>query len=328
MFGTNNNIFSSSTLPGTEHGLVMLLLLYGLLTCRGKRFLKWVPAVIVVGILLSLFTPVHEIEFFGPVITGLVVPPFLWRGAVAVTKSGPIHRQLSLAIWIITPILVTLNQRFFELLPLSNALLLGILAVTLVWYFQELIAERSYLSTIGLITLVVLLEEIDLSLVSAQPWLATFISGTSIGTAVGYLGIYFLRKLRWNKWKNVFFFIWAYVSYLIGLALGTSAIASTLAAVLMVSIYGYSTGFWYRNKDIPVPSAFLFFFYLSAVIWITLGWQAHTVLNPISLSGIFPALVVITISILIVLLRISIKPLFELFGVEPGWPIEDLFILP
>ena len=35
--------------------------------------------VILGGILLSLVTPVHEINLFWPVITALVVPPFLWE---------------------------------------------------------------------------------------------------------------------------------------------------------------------------------------------------------------------------------------------------------
>ena len=164
MTGISNPIFSSGALLETEHGLVMLLLLFGLLTYRGSRLSKWVPVVIIGGISLSLFTPIHEMNLFWPVITGLVVPPFLWQGAVAVTKSGPLRRRWSLAVWTVTLILVTLSLRYFGGLPISNALLLGILAVTLVWYFREMNVERTYLSTVGLITLVILLVEIDLEL--------------------------------------------------------------------------------------------------------------------------------------------------------------------
>lgn len=379
MSGIFNAIFSSGALLETEHGLVMLLLLYGLLTYRGNKLSAWVPVVIITGILLSLFTPIHEINFFWPVITGLVVPPFLWQGAIAVTKSGPIRRQWSLVIWASTLVLVTLSLRVFGDLPFSNALLLGTLAVTLVWYFRELNAERSYLSTIGLITLIVLLEEIDLALVSLQLWLGTLVSGTAIGIAVGFLGIHLYRKLKQFKWKSTFFFAWAYVAYLTGLAFETSAIATTLSAALVVSTYGFSIGLWYNKKEIPVPSNSPFFFYLSAGIWMTLGWQAHTVLDPISLYGIIPALAVITISILIlrktaplsiknrwrrlirkstgvflllfgsalfwpqqafltsisveialgaalfliILIRFSIKPLFDLIGVQLSWPDKN-----
>ncbi len=59
-----NMVFSSGTLLETEHGLVMLLLLFGLLTYRGKRLSKWVPVAFIGGLLLSLFTPIHEINLF------------------------------------------------------------------------------------------------------------------------------------------------------------------------------------------------------------------------------------------------------------------------
>ena len=374
-----NAVFSSGTLLETEHGLVMLLLLFGLLTYRGKRLSKWVPVAFIGGLMLSLFTPIHEINLFWPVIAGLVVPPFLWQAAVAVTKSGPIRRQWTLVVWMGTLVLVTLSLRMFGGLPFSNALLLGILAVTLVWYFRELNVERSYLSTIGLITLVVLLEEIDLALVSLQLWLGTLASGTAIGIGLGFLGIYLYRKFKQFKWKNAFFFGWAYVAYLVGIALETSAIATTLAAALVVSTYGFSIGLWLRQKDIPVPSNTPFFFYLSASVWLALGWQAHTVLDPTSLYGIFAALAVITLSILIIrrvspissenrwrrlirketsafllllgsvlfwpqqaflstisveialgaavfliiLIRYSIKPIFDLLGVQLSWPVKN-----
>ena len=374
-----NAIFSSGSLLETEHGLVMLLLLYSLLTYRGTRFSKWVPVVLISGIALALFTPVHQMNLFWPVITGLVVPPFLWQAAVAVTKSGPLRRQWGLVVWTATLVLVTLGVRFFGRLAISNALLLGTLAVTLVWYFREQNAERSYLSTIGLITLVVLLVEIDLALVSLQLWLGTLASGIAIGIALGFTGIYLYRKFKPFKWKNAYFFGWAYITYLTGFIFDTSAIATTLAAALVVSTYGYSIGLWLNQKDIPVPSNFPAFFFLSSLVWVTLGWQAHIVLDPVSFYGIFPALAAITVGILvirkiapvssenrlvrlirketgvflllfgsvlfwpqeaylstinveialgaavflIVLLRFSIKPIFELIGVELSWPVNS-----
>ena len=192
---------NSGSLLETEHGLVMLLLLYGLLTTNSEnKLLRWVPGVIVAGILLSIFTPIHEIELFWPVITALVVPPYLWQAAVAVTKSGPRRRQWGILVWGATLILVVLSLRLFSGLPLSNALLIGFLAVTLVWYFRELNAERSYLSTLGLIALAALLVEIDVEVVSLQLWIGTLFSGVAIGFAVGFFGIYLYRRLKSKTW--------------------------------------------------------------------------------------------------------------------------------
>jgi hypothetical protein len=326
-----------------------------------------------------VFTPLHEINLFWPVITGFIAPPFLWQAAVGVAKSGPVRRQWSLLIWVITLVLVTFSLSFFSKLPFSNALLMGVLAVTLVWYFRELNVERSYLSTIGLVALVVLLVEIDLAVLSLRSWLGTLASGTAVGIAVGFVGIYLFRRVKQRKWKNVFFFGWTYVAYLAAIAIDTSAIAATLATALVVSTYGYSIGLWRRSGDIPVPSNTPFFFYLAAGVWITLGWQAHAVLSLTSLSGIFPVLVIVAISVLvirkiapilkedrwirllrketgvlllllggilfwpqqaflttisveiallaalflIILLRVSIKTLFELIGVQFSWTTEN-----
>ena len=329
-----NTITSPSTLIETEHGLVMLLLLYGLLTYRGEKLTKWVPVVIVIGILLSVFTPVHEINLFWPVITGLVVPPFLWQGAVAITKSGLLGHRRNLLLWGSILLLVTFSLFQFSSLPFSNSLLLGLLAVTLVWYLREITFDRTFLSTIGLIALVVLLVEIDLAVVSLRFWLRNLVSGIAIGFVMGFLGIYIYRKFRNHGWKNIFFFIWAYLAYLTGFVFGTSAIATTLAAALVVAIYGYSIGLWYSQKSIPVPSNTPFFFYLGSVIWITLGWQAHTSVEIVEFGGILVAMAVITIGVLIVwriapistenrglrLVRKEIRVLLLLFGSVLFWP--------
>jgi len=208
--------------------------------------------------------------------------------------------------------------------------------VTLVWYFREQGVERSYLSTIGLITLVVLLVEIDLALVSIRLWLGTLVSGASIGFVIGFLGVFIFRKLRQSKWKNAFFFLWAYIAYLVGLVFGTSVMATTMATALVVSTYGFSIGLWYGKKDVPVPSNFPIFFILSSVVWIMLGWQAHTVLNPTNFYGILPVLAVITASILVVrrlapiseenrwvrLLQKEIGVFLLLIGAVIFWPQE------
>jgi len=336
-------IFGSTLTPTglleTEHGLVMILLLYGLLTYRGTRLSRWAQAVVAAGILLSIFTPVHQIELFWPVLTGLVVPPLLWQAAVAVTKSGPLRRGWSLVIWGIMLLLVVISLRAFSSLPVSNALLLGVLTVTLVWYFRELKAERTYLSTIGQVALAVLLVEIDLEVISLQFWVGTLLSGAAVGLGIGFAGIALYRRLRLPKLKNWFFFGWAYVAYLTGLVLGTSAIAATLAAALVVAAYGFSIGLWLRGSDIPLPARTPLFFYLTAGVWILLGWQTHTRVDTGSLPGILAALVVITAGILVLrrflpnssedqhwsgLLRQETGILLLLFGSILFWPRQAL----
>ena len=59
-----------------DHALIMLLLLVGLLSIRGK-YLRYVPWVIVGGVALSLFTPTHIIEPAWPILSALVLPSLL-----------------------------------------------------------------------------------------------------------------------------------------------------------------------------------------------------------------------------------------------------------
>lgn len=326
----------SGSLLDTEHGLVMLLLLYGLLTYRGKQLARWVPVVIGLGIVLSLVTPIHQLELFWPVITGLVVPPFLWQGAVAITNSGWPRRWSSLLVWVVIVMLVAFSLVQFGGLPFSNALLFGLLVVTLVWYLRELHIDRTILSTLGMVALVVLLVEVDLEVISLRYWLGNLVSGLAVGVALGLVGISLYRKIKSHRWKQLFFFAWAYLAYLVGLLMGTSALATTLAAGLVVSTYGYSIGLWYSAKSIPVPSDTPFFFYLSALLWVLLGWQAHTQLDPSSFGGIAAVLVVIALGVIVVrwlapvqvesrwllLARKEVRVALLLFGGLLFWPRE------
>ena len=359
----------------TEHALVMLLLLFGLLTFNQKPLARWVPAVVLAGIGLSLITPVRSINLLWPVITALIVPLLMWQAALAVAHSGPVRRGRSFFIWLVVLAGVTASLFFVSGKPFAYALLIGILAVTLVWYFRELTVERSYLSTLGLISLAVLLLEIDVALVSLRPWIGTLLAGVAFGLVVGFTGIYLFQRMKQPVWSG-FFIVLAYTAYGVGLIFGVSPITSTLAAALVVATYGYSTRLWPDKDAIPEPGNSTFFFLLGSGVWLLLGWQAHTEPALPGIGGILIAMVVITVgilvirnqvpisdenrwarffrkeirvllllvgaslywplettltawnvevalisaAILIVLLRETIKPIFELFGIQLNWP--------
>ncbi|MEJ2758580.1 MAG: hypothetical protein P8046_08890 [Anaerolineales bacterium] len=126
------------------------------------------------------------------------------------------------------------------------------------------------------------------------------------------------------------------MAYLVGLVMGTSAIATTLAAGLVVTTYGYSIGLWYSAKSIPVPADTPFFFYLAALLWVLLGWQAHTQVDPASLGGLVGAAVVIAMGVAFIrrvaplgagnrlqrLLRKETRVVLLLFGGLLFWPKE------
>ncbi|GMR11496.1 MAG: hypothetical protein BMS9Abin28_2329 [Anaerolineae bacterium] len=308
--------FGSALVPGdpleAEHGLVMLILLYGLLIYRGLHR-RWIPFVVFSGILLSIFTPIHQIQLFWPVVTGLVVPPLLWQAAVNVSMTGPIRRGWGFVIWLSTLVVVVLTLRIIGSYPLPLDLLIGALTLSLVWYFRERLSERTYLSTLGLIALAVLLVEVDLSLQNLQPRLGSLLSGFFIGIVLGFIAIRLSRQRRIMQRAGFFFLGWAYVSYLVGLVLGTSAIASTLAASLVVTTYGFSAGLWNRESVIPQPGNSTAFIVMAAGVWLLLGWQAHTTVEALEL-------LVIPIVVLIITLGILLTRRFAPLQMEDRWP--------
>jgi len=283
----------------TEHALVMLLLLCGLLTYQGNFLRRWPALIIIIGILLAVLTPIHQIDLFWPLITALIIPPFLWQGAVNVTKSGPIETGWMLVIWLGTFSSTAASLILLSGLPLSNALLLSMLAVSLVWFIRELNIERSFLSTIGQISLILLLAEIDIAMTYFRTWLGSLFSGVSLGFVLGFLCILLYRQWYIKAWEIPYFFFWSYLSYGISLLLQVSPIASTLAAALIASAYGFNIGLWKSNKDIPSLTNTPVFLIVSSLVWLILGWQAEAIIIPTSLPGVPAALLILLAGVLI-----------------------------
>jgi hypothetical protein len=298
-----SSLQQNSTVLDIEHGLVMLLLLYGLLTYRGSRLQKWVPVVVITGILLAILTPTHRIPLFWPIITGLITPPFLWQAAINITQSSKPQYAWSVLAWMILVGLTAASLTILSGQALSTSILLGTLTITLVWYFRESAVERSFLSTLGQISLVVLLTEIDLAIISWRSLFGSFFSGAAIGFVLGFVGLALYRQIKNPGLKKLYFFFWAYVTYLGGAALETSPIAATLAAAILVAVYGYNTGLWASRKEIPVPVRIPLFFYLSATAWLVLGWQASTNL-PLEKLVSLPVITVIVMGGVLVLRKL------------------------
>ena len=113
-----------------EHALIMLLLLVGLLSISGK-YKRYVPWVIIGGVALSMFTPIHIIEPAWPIISGLVLPPLLWQAALRLSTTHPAFSWRSLLAWLLLIMLIGFALSLGGKVSVPNALLLGILAAIL-----------------------------------------------------------------------------------------------------------------------------------------------------------------------------------------------------
>ncbi len=186
-----------------EHALIMLLLLVGLLSIRGK-YKRYVPWVIIGGVALSMFTPIHIIEPAWPIISALVLPPLLWQVALRLSTTRPAFSWRSLLAWLLVIILIGLALSLGGKVSVANALLMGILAASLMWQLRERATGSSDLGAFGMLTLALLLVEVDVALHPLGPFLGSLFSSAALGLFLGFVGVRLAPRFPAGKTRNLF----------------------------------------------------------------------------------------------------------------------------
>jgi hypothetical protein len=275
LFAMDRPIQVAGSALALEHALIMLLLLVGFLSIRGqqRRYVSWV---VLAGIGLSLFTPIHTLEPAWPFMA--------WRNWLA---------------WLPTVLLIALALNVGGRVPPASALLLGILAVSLMWQVRERATGSTDLGTFGLLTLALLLAEVDLTLHSLGSFLGTLFSGAGLGLLLGYSGVRIAFRLPDGEIRNLFCLGLAYLAYLAGVLIGTSGVVTAAMTGLMVAVYGYSAGLWPTTATLPAPLNRRGIFLLMAATWLLLGWEAHVPLIAAHITGIILGIVAAAVGILV-----------------------------
>ena len=281
-----------------EHALIMLLLLVGLLSIRGK-YKRYVPWVIIGGVALSMFTPIHIIEPAWPIISALVVPPLLWQAALRLSTTRPAFSWRSLIVWLLTIILIGLALSLGGKVSLASALLMGILAASLMWQLRERATGSSDLGAFGQLTLALLLVEVDVVLHPLGPFLGSLFSGAALGLFLGFVGVRLAPRFPAGKTRNLFYLGLIYFAYLAGVLIGLSGVTMATMTGLVVASYSYSVGLWPTEEDWPAPLNQGWVFMLMAGTWLLLGWQAHVPLAAVHITGIGLVLVAVAFTVLI-----------------------------
>jgi hypothetical protein len=235
-----------------EHALIMLLLLVGLLSIQREQW-RFVPWVILAGVALSLLTPIHALHMAWPLISALVLPPLLWQVAVrlAVVQSDFTLRA-GLA-WLLVTLLFGLALGVGAGVPPTSALLLGILATSLMWQVREHATGSTELGTFGQLALAVLLVEIDVTLHPQARFWGSLFTGATLGLILGYVGVRVAFRLPVGDARNYFCLGLAYFAYLAGVLIGASGVVTTTMTGLMVAVYGYNVGLWPTSEALPAP---------------------------------------------------------------------------
>jgi hypothetical protein len=276
---------SSNKALDLEHALIMVLLLMELLSIRGERR-RYVPWVVVTGIALSLFTPLHNIEAAWPYVSALALPPLLWQVGIRLATVKPVFVWRGWLAWLLTALFVALTLKVGGAVPTARSALFGLLAVSLLWQVRESASGITDLGAFGQLALALLIAEVDLTVEPIQPFLGTVFSGAGSGLLMGYLGVRIAFRLSTGEWRNLFCLGLAYLAYLAGLLIGTSGVVAVASAGLMVAVYGYNTGLWPTLDALPAPLNRRGVFLLLTAIWLLLGWQAHVPLTTRHVLGI------------------------------------------
>jgi len=281
-----------------EHALIMLLLLVGLLSIQRQQQ-RFVPWVILAGVALSLLTPIHTMQMAWPLISALVLPPLMWQVAVrlAVVQSK-LTWQAGLA-WLLTALLFVLALGVGAGVPPTSALLLGILATSLMWQVREHPTGSTELGAFGQLVLAILLVEIDVTLQPQARFWGSLFAGVTLGLILGYVGVRVAFRLPVGDARNYFCIGLAYFAYLAGVVIGASGVVTTTMTGLMVAVYGYNVGLWPSSEEFPAPLNRFGVFVLMAGAFLLLGWQAHVPPTITRIAGIGLGLVAAAVGIVI-----------------------------
>ena len=281
-----------------EHALLLVLLLIGLLSSQGP-LRRYVPWVVLAGIGLSLLTPVHALEPAWPLISVLVLPPLLWQVGVRVATIRSTFAWRIWLAWLLTALLLAAALHLGGRLPLTGALLLGLLAASLVWQVRERTTGRTDQGAFGLLALALLLAEVNVIQYPLGAVLGTLFSGAGLGLLLGYIGVRVALRLPGAGSRSLFCLGLAYLAYLGGLILGASGVVTVAMTGLMVAAYGYNVGLWPTTAALPALLDHRGIFLPLATVWLLLGWEAHVPLTAAHLAGIGLGMVAAAVGLLV-----------------------------
>jgi hypothetical protein len=276
---------AAGSILALEHALTMLLLLTGLLAIQGK-LRRYVPWVVLVGVALSLFTPVYTIEFTWPVVSALVLPLLLWQVAMRLATIRAAFTWRGWLAWLSTALLIGLALGVEGSASLASALLLGILAAGLMWQVRERATGSTDLGAFGQLALALLLAEVDVTLHPVGRFFGSLFAGGTLGALLGYIGVRVALRLPAGDARGHLCVVASYLAYLAGVAIGGSGVVTVAMTGLMMAVYGSQVGLWPSPAELPALFNWSGVFALLAGAFLLLAWQAHVPLTAARAAGV------------------------------------------
>jgi hypothetical protein len=256
-----------------EHSLFKLLLLVAILSAKPPGR-KWLPLILAAGFLMALLPPAITLPVPWELILGITIPLLLWQNARRIISAQWQGRWKDAIIWFISAFLFSLLLWEFKALPLYSSILFGLVAASMIWSAAEADRTASAISLIGPFTIIFLLAEVEPTLQSPNQYLGGIFSGLSFGVVIALIAFYLARKFP-LKSRNWITLAQIYLAYGFAYLAGVSAVAASLASVIVYVALGLYFDFWPHARVQPTPLNTWPGFLFVLVLFLLLGWQAH-----------------------------------------------------
>jgi hypothetical protein len=256
-----------------EHSLFKLLLLVAVLSAKPPGR-KWLLLVIAGGFLLAFLPPATSVPVPWNLILGITIPLLLWQNARRIIAAQWQGRGKDIILWFVSAGLFALLLWEFKDLKVFGATLFGLVAASMIWSAAETDRSASVVSLIGPFTLIFLIAEVEPMVQSPNQYLGGIFSGLSFGAVIALVAIYITRKTP-AKARDWITLGQIYLAYGFAYLTGVSAVAASLASVIVYVTIGLSLDFWPHTRVKPTPLNTWPGFIFILALFLLLGWEAH-----------------------------------------------------
>lgn len=289
-----------------EHTLFILLLLSGVLTAKPPRP-RWAALSILLGILLVFIPPSQSLPIPWNTILGLTLPLLFWQNFRRLVDADW-HGWKSVALWLAAMAIVAAALWFGGAVEWPGALLLGMIAASMIWSAGETDSEASFMSLVGPVAIIFLLLEVEAAVQSPNQYIGGIFSGIFFGLISALLGLYLIKRIpaRWHSWIGIG---QVYIAYWISFFAGVSAVSAALVSVLIfIWLNRYlRLGLHERTPFAPLNTWLGFIGILG--LFLVLGWESHTSISTLILIEV---LIGTLVGLIITWLGIRLKiPAFQ-----------------
>jgi hypothetical protein len=272
-----------------EHTLFILLLLTAVINAKPPRP-RWAVLIILVGVLLVFVPPSHSWTMPWDIILGFTLPLLLWQNIRRITYADW-HGFRSFALWMIAMALIAAALWLGGAVSLPGALLLGIVAASIIWRAGESESKASYMSQVGPIAIIFLLAEVEAAIQSPDRYMGGIFSGIFFGAVFAAISLSMLKRVpeKWHAWIGVG---QVYLAYWISFLAGVSAVS---AAVFSVMVYFWLNRYFklgLHENPPPAPLNSWPGFLGILGLFLLLGFESHQPVSPLILGEVLIAAII------------------------------------